>query len=47
MKINPVFPVNNLYYDLNNLFPRQTNIPLLFIKVITNNKYKVQEIITV
>jgi hypothetical protein len=41
IKINPMFFVKSLYYNLNNLLFSQTNTLLLLIKVTTNNKYKV------
>jgi hypothetical protein len=47
MKINPVFPTESLRQDPNNPLPRQANTPSLPIKIIADNKYKVQEIITV
>ena len=47
MKINPIFPTEYLRYDLNNPLLNQANAPLLLIKVIVDNEYKVQEVIIV
>jgi hypothetical protein len=47
IKINPVFSAESLYHNLNNLLPNQANASLPPIRVITNNKYKVQKIIII
>ena len=47
MKINPVFPAEYLRRDPNNPLFSQVNAPLLPIKVIADDEYKVQEVITV
>jgi hypothetical protein len=47
IKINLVFPAESLCRDLNNPLPSQANAPSPPIKVMVDNKYKVQEIIVI
>jgi hypothetical protein len=47
IKIHLIFSVRSLCRDLNNLLPNQANASSLPVNVTTDNKYKVQEIITV
>ena len=42
-----MFPIEYLRHDPNNPLLSQANTPLLLIKVIVDNKYKVQEVIIV
>ena len=47
MKIHPVFPVGSLCQDPDDPLPSQANTPPPPIRVTADNKYKVQEIVTV
>jgi hypothetical protein len=47
IKINLVFPAESLCRDSNDLLPSQANASPPLIRVTTDNKYKVQKIITV
>jgi hypothetical protein len=47
IKIHLVFPVESLRRNLNDPLPNQANAPPPLVNVIADDKYKVQEIITI